>query len=891
MDNSIKPPKNYMRFQKEDIEQSIPKRFEQQVAKYPNHIAVKNQNRELTYRSLNNLSNRVAHTILHRRGESSEPIILLLHQGIELISSIIGALKANKFYVPVDPTYPQRIIELILKDTSAGLIITNTNWPLLNSFESQKQNIINFDELLPETFTDNVNLNIHPDNYAYIYYTSGSIGRPKGVIDNHRNVLHNIMRYTNSLYISPMDRLTLLQSSSFSGAVSSMFCALLNGATVYPFNLKKEGMSNLVKLLILEKVTIYHSVPIIFDHLLMVNKKFPSLRIVRLEGDRVTKRHVDLFQKYLHQGCILVNGLGATETGISRQYFIRSDTKIKGDIIPIGYETEDTKIRIVNEVHKEVPNGEIGEIIVRSRYLAKGYWRSPELTKTAFHAVSNDGIIKDYFTGDLGRFRSDGCLEYLGRKDHRAKVRGHYIEIEAIENAIYSHPSVKDTVVKVIEYEDSNSIIVAYVVPKNREHTEISTIRKIISKKLPAYMAPSKYVTLDSLPTTKNGKIDYSALPTPGKNRPNLEQPFEAARSSIEYDLTKIWEKILEIEKIGIHDNFLDLGGDSLLAFRILHEINKKFGQNLPVEVIFKAPTITELAQFVDFQTEFKDYSFLIPFQKKGDRPPFYLMQCQDTILEYNELANLLGDDHPVYGVHMPWIEHSNYGEISLENMAKFCVKNIVARQNSGPYLLGGFCFGGLLAMEVARQLKEMEQKIGLLVLIESLIPDYEKDFLDKPFIYRCVRQFIYSIKSLKLELNNFECGQNNVRINYIKTKINNFINRILVKNKLYLYNLRLESSLKKRNLSSMVYKKLISTEYRKASLNYTPKPYKGNIVILYSTIQVDNVKVDKTLGWQKYVDGTITCYEIPESHLNLLKKPFVGKIADILKAHLKQIQ
>ena len=601
MENPIKPPKSYVRFQKEDIEKSIPKRFEQQVAKYPDNIAVKKNNRELTYRSLNNLSNRVGHTILHRRGESSEPIILLLHQGIELISSIIGALKANKFYVPVDPTYPQEIIGLILKDASADLIITNTNYlRILNRFKIQKQRIINIDESLLETSIDNINLNIQPNNNAYIYYTSGSTGGPKGVIENHRNVLHNIMRYTNSLYISSMDRFTLLQSSSFSGAVSSMFCALLNGSTVYPFSLQKESMSNLANLLNNEKVTIYHSVPIIFDHLLMENKKFPSLRIVRLEGDRVTKRHIDLFHKYFHQGCILVNGLGATETGISRQYFIRPDTKIKGDIIPIGYETEDTEIRIVNELHKEVPNGEIGEIVVRSRYLAEGYWRSPELTNSVFHVASDDGITKDFFTGDLGCFRNDGCLEYLGRKDHRAKVRGHHIEIEAIENSIFLHPSVKDTVVNVIEDENSNSIIVAYIVPKNKEHTEISTIRNKISKKLPSYMLPSKYVILDSLPTTKNGKIDYSKLPKPGKNRPNLEKPFVSARSIIENDLTKIWGKILEIDEIGIHDNFFELGGDSLQASMLLAAIRENYKVQMTFRTIFERPTIAGLVSIID---------------------------------------------------------------------------------------------------------------------------------------------------------------------------------------------------------------------------------------------------------------------------------------------------
>jgi amino acid adenylation domain-containing protein len=601
MKNPIKPPKNYVKFNKEDIEQSIPKRFEKQVAKFPNNIAIKDNDKELTYNSLNNLANRIAHTILYKCGDTSEPVILLFHQGIELILSIIGTLKANKFYVPIDPTYPHRIIELYFKDVSACLIITETNClPILNRFEIRKENIMNIDEFFSENSIDNANLNIQPDDYAYIYYTSGSTGRPKGVIDNHRNVLHNIMRYTNSLYINSMDRLTLLQSTSFSGAVSSMFCALLNGATIYPFSLQKKGMSSLANLLIRENLTIYHSVPIIFDNLLKVNKKFHSIRVVRLEGDKATKKHIDLFQKHFRHECILVNGLGATETGISRQYFIHPDTNIKGNIIPIGYETEDIEIRIVNELKKEAPNGEIGEIVVRSKYLAKGYWRRPELTKSAFNVVGDDGITRDYITGDLGRFRNDGCLEYLGRKDHQAKARGHYIEIEAIEDAIYSHPSVTDTVVKVVEDENSYSRIVAYIVPKNEEHFQISTIRKKILNSLPTYMLPSKYVILNSLPITQNGKIDYSALQIPGKNRANHEKPFVAARTTIEYDLTKIWKKILEIDEIGIHDNFFEVGGDSLQAAMLLDAIRDNYKVQISIRTIFERPTIAELTSIVE---------------------------------------------------------------------------------------------------------------------------------------------------------------------------------------------------------------------------------------------------------------------------------------------------
>src|SRR5215212_620714 len=304
----------FIRFEEEETEQSIPQRFEQQVSRYPDRLAVKTRSHQLSYAALNKVANRVARTLLAQRGEGAESIALLLEHDAAMIAAILGVLKAGKVYVPLDPSFPYARNKFILKDSQANLIVTNNeNRSLAESLGESRLSLVSIDEIDATLSDENVNLSIAADNLANIIYTSGSTGQPKGVVQNHRNLLNVAMRYTNGLRISAEDRLTLLQSYSVAGSVSNMLGALLNGASLFPYNVKEEGLIELADLLIEEGITVYHSVPTVFRQFantLTGREEFPELRLIRLGGEPVSAEDVQLYKRYFHSNSIFVNSYG-----------------------------------------------------------------------------------------------------------------------------------------------------------------------------------------------------------------------------------------------------------------------------------------------------------------------------------------------------------------------------------------------------------------------------------------------------------------------------------------------------------------------------------------------------------------------------------------------------
>ena len=577
----------FIAFAKSDIVQSIPERFEQQVQRVPHRLAVQTASHQLTYTMLNRLANRVAHAILSRRRPATEPVALLLDQGAPLIAAILGILKAGKLYVALDHTYPQARLADMLTDAQPGLLVTSDQHvALASALFPHHSGVLNLDTLAPVLSSANPALTIAPDTPAYIFYTSGSTGRPKGVMDTHRNVLHNIMRYTNSLRICAADRLTLLQSCSFSGSVSSLFCALLNGAAVLPFDVRAQGLHTLAAWLRHEALTIYHSVPSICRQVATAGEAFPALRLIRLEGDQASWRDVELYQQHFPAACMLVNGLGATECGLVRQFFVDQTTPVTGSVVPIGYAVEDMEILFLNEDGQEVPIGEIGEIVVRSRYLAAGYWGRPDLTAAAFRADVHDAERRTYHTGDLGRLRPDGCLEHLGRKNFQHKIRGHRVEVADIEAALLAHSAIRDAVVVTHAEPPHEARLIAYIVPTTGTAPTVSTLRRHLVERLPEYMLPAVYVVLAALPLDANGKVARRLLPAPKAQRPHLETPYVSPSTPFEERLVALWSEVLQLDRVGIHDHFLELGGDSLRATQLLARVLDTFQLTLPLRCI-----------------------------------------------------------------------------------------------------------------------------------------------------------------------------------------------------------------------------------------------------------------------------------------------------------------
>ena len=566
----------FIKFDKAYIEQSIPARFEQQVGQYPDRLAIKDKNHSFTYTELNDLSNQLAQVLFETLGPEPEPVVLFLDQGSLQVVAIIGVLKAGKFYVPFDPLDPPVRNNSFLTEIKTRLIITNNFYfSNANQLVGLDQKIVNLETLNPYHPAENPRLSLGPESLAYVFFTSGSTGRPKGVLDNHRNILHNVMRYTNSLCIIPEDRLSLIQAPNFSGTVSSLFGALLNGAVICPYNLRQEGTQGLAAWLNDTGITIYHSVPMIFRSFLRGEIQFPSVRLIRLEGDRATRFDVELYKQYFSPTCLLVNGLGTTETGLCRQYFINNETKITDNILPIGYSVEDMEIMLLDESDQEVGKNQIGQIAVKSRYLSLGYWQQPELTRSSFCPDPQEEEVRIYCTGDMGRLRSDGCLEYLGRKDFQLKVRGQRIDPAEVEQALLGLTFIREAVVSTHENLQGEVQLIAYLVCSSESMPSVVEIRRILRQQLQDALIPTGYIFLNSLPLTSNGKIDRSSLPEPEASHPSFANSYKAPQTALEQAVADIWAEVFSLDRVGLNDDFFALGGDSLKAIQILSRLHE----------------------------------------------------------------------------------------------------------------------------------------------------------------------------------------------------------------------------------------------------------------------------------------------------------------------------
>ncbi len=718
------PARSFEPFSPREIEQSIPARFEAQVRRYPDRLAVKSGADAWTYAELDRAADRIAHAVVAAGGEGEEPVGLLVEQGALLIAVILGVLKAGKIYVPLDPSFPKARLAEMLADAQARVVVASAAARLLATATAPPgARVIEASAESGDAPVEHRAVSISAGSAAYIYYTSGSTGRPKGVVDTHRNVLHNVLRYTNSLRVTPDDRLTLLQGPSFSGAVSSMFTALLNGAAVFPFDVGREGVDRIAGWLRREAITIYHSVPSLFRCVATSGAAFPALRLIRLEGDRASAADLAAFQSAFAPPCVLVNGLGATECGIVRQYFVGAGSAAPPGLVPIGYPVQDMDVAVLDEAGGELGAGQVGEIAVRSHYLARGYWRRPDLTAAAFSADPRDPALRTYRTGDLGRLRVDGCLEHLGRKDAQVKIRGNRVETAEVEAALLAVETIREAAV-VTREQSSEPALVAYVVPSGDGPPNVSALRRRLAERLPDYMIPSVYMPLDALPLNDNRKVDRRALPAPDGRRPVLDEVLVPPRNLLQRQLGLIWERVLEVRPVGIRDSFFDLGGSSLLAMRMMDEVEAALGRKMPLSVMLSGATIEHLADAIQEQAaEFR--APVVPVQPGGRRPPLFFLHGDYLSggMFCAGLARHLGPDQPFFAVPPCGLD----GEpvpASYREMARRHVEAIIAVEPVGPYRLGGLCNGGLVAYEVARLLEARGARVDLLAAVGACASD-----------------------------------------------------------------------------------------------------------------------------------------------------------------------
>ena len=568
---------------------TINKLFEEQAEKTPDNIAVVHEDRSLTFRELNEKSNRLAR-LLRKKGVKPDSIVgIIVERSLEMIIGIMGVLKSGGAYLPIDPGYPSDRIKYMLEDSSAIILLTD-----------QKKNIefkgeiidINNEEVY-QFNSGNIEEISKPSDLAYIIYTSGSIGKPKGNLITHYNVIKTI-KDTNYIEITNKDRILGLSNYAFDGSVFDIFGALLNGAKL--ILIIKESVLDinlLANMIEKESVTVLFITTALFNTLVDLKiKSLKSIRKVLFGGEAVSAKHVRKAYEYLGNGRI-IHVYGPTETTVYATYYNINKVDTKNGNIPIGKPISNTSVYILNKSNGLSAIGVIGELCISGDGLARGYLNQPELTEEKF--VPNPYIPGErmYRTGDLARWLPDGNIEFIGRIDHQVKIRGFRIEMGEVESQLLKHADIKEASVMAREDLKGDKYLCAYIV--SDEELMISTIREHLSKELPAYMIPSYFVQLDKFPLTPNGKLDRKALPEPdGSISTGVE--YEAPTNETEEKLAGIWQEVLGVERVGINDSFFELGGDSIKAIQVSSKLHA-YGMRLEIKEIFTNPRIKELVK------------------------------------------------------------------------------------------------------------------------------------------------------------------------------------------------------------------------------------------------------------------------------------------------------
>jgi amino acid adenylation domain-containing protein len=594
-------PKGFVRFERDDLESTLAQRFARQVSAHPERVAIKTRRHEWTYTELGKRATAVAAKLQALVGRSDTRVGLLFAKDAPLLAGMLGVLEAGQTYVPLDPSNPRERLAYMLKHSEAGVLLADrANLPLARELAGDAVALVCVEDLAPSHDQFECLRDVSPDSIAYILYTSGSTGVPKGVMQSHRNVLHFMRVYTNNLGLYHGDRLSVLSSYGFDGAVMDIFGALLNGATLVPVSLLDDGLDGALTRIVDERVTVFHSTPTVFRQLFADASSidaFRNVRVVVLGGEEAVSSDLELFKRCFAPTAFLVNGLGPSESTVTLQHFMDHDSIGPRRSLSVGLPVDDTEI-VLLDAHGH-PSDVYGEIAIRSRHVALGYWRDEEKTRAAFSVEPDADGRRVYRMGDIGRRLPDGTLEFAGRKDSQVKIRGYRIELGEIESVLCRHSDVKECAVLAQSDGAGSTRLVAYVQPSTARKDLATELRTFLGQALPDYMVPAAFVIQQSFPVTANGKLDRDALPDI-QIPLEAEAEFVAPRTPVERRTAELWKELLRIERIGAFDDFFSVGGQSLLAMRLISRIRSAFEIELPLRVLFEAPTLAGMASHIE---------------------------------------------------------------------------------------------------------------------------------------------------------------------------------------------------------------------------------------------------------------------------------------------------
>jgi aspartate racemase len=845
-------------------DQCIHQLIEAQAARTPDAIAVQHEQETLTYRDFNERANQLARHLRKLGVGPDAPVGVCLQPSLTLAVALLAVLKANGACLPLDPAYPKDRLRFMMEDARIKVLLSDER--LLSYFAgstARRVCIESIRETIAQEDRGNLETNITPRSLAYLIYTSGSTGKAKGVMLTHEGLVNYITAAIGIYGLKSTDRVLQFSSISFDIAIEEMYPTWVGGATLVlrgsDFSL---ASSDLLHWMRRQNLTVL-SVPTAYWHELVhalseSGASLPeSLRLLIVGGERAQKSVLDAWRKVAGGRVRWINTYGPTETSvISTSYELPSSGPLPSPL-PIGRPINNTRIYVLDSNLQPVPVGVAGEIHIGGPGLARGYLNSRDLTNAKFIAdpFASEPGARLYKTGDLARYLPNGEVDFIGRLDFQIKIRGFRVEPGEIEAVLGRHSSVREAVV--VEQGESLSAkrLVAYLVPVAVMTPSAQDLRIWARTQLPDYMIPSDFVFLDELPLTPNGKVDRRALSTRSVVHTSAESHVPP-NNPVESQLAGIWEEILGKRPIGVRDNFFELGGHSLLAVRLMRRIERSFRRKVPLAALFGAPTIEQFAAILQEPQSTLGTSLVVPIQPQGSRPPFFCVHgLGGAVLRFQELARHMAPEQPFYGIQAQGINGDMPVLRSVEEMAACYIGEMRKFQPEGPYYIGGYSFGGLVAFEMARQLQGDGHQIGLLALLDT----YPGKAKSKAVLLSTLLALHWEQQSA-----------------YVARKLRKYRRGL------------------RRRFDALFLPKSLKQVHKtlaRAEAMYQPEVYCGAAIWFRASEKALRGLDDPKTDWGRWAAAGVEIHEIDGDHGGIVKEPMVSMLAQQLRASLEEAQ
>jgi len=865
-------------------EKCIHQLFEEQVSRTPDSVAITFENQSLTYAELNAKANQLARYLVKEGAGEGKIVAICVHRSIDLVIGLLAISKTGATYLPLDPIYPKARLSLILEDAKPVLLVSESE--MSGNLPETKARIVqlNDKEKFSSESSENLGKGNSNDN-AYILYTSGSTGKPKGVQIRQHSVVNLLLSMRKSLRVTARDILLAVTTISFDIAELEIFLPLISGAKLV-IATEEEAMNvDLLKNKI-EKTgaTIFQATPVTFRMLLLSGWNGKQDLKVMCGGEAFSKE----LAHWLLVRCEEVwNGYGPTEATIYSviRKILGEDCEGEG-YVPIGRPVDNTKLYVLNQKLMPVPVGVAGELFIGGAGVSMGYLNLNEMTNERFipDPFSHDPDARIYKTGDLVHYFPDGTLMYLNRVDLQVKIRGYRIELGEIESAISKFTGIKENAVVVHTDEQSEKVLVAYCVIDDGTELNETELRRFLKEKLPDYMIPSVIVLMEKLPLTANNKVDRKALPEPINLSSSVSKDYVEPTTDTEKKLALIWSSILKIEKIGILDNFFEIGGHSMIAVNMIIRIEKEFGIRLPLATLFEQSDIQKLAKVIEAGITPDKWRSLVALRPDGKKKPLFLIHGLGlNVLLYTTIINYLDPDQPVYGLQAKGLNGIDKSLETIEEIASYYISEIMTVDSEGPYQLAGFSMGGKIAYELARQLMEMGKRVSFVGILDTAVessirelPVFQKVKLKCKYMLSYI---LWNVAYLFKHSNESMFAAINRRFSGLWKKIRGSDYKVTKEDKV--------SRGEKRELPK--YLRNVHHANLMASRKYAIKSYNGCIHLFKATPQTFYIPDPVNYGWDKYALGGVVIHEVPGEHSTIFAPPNDKYFSSILQKSLDE--